>query len=1182
MLLRHKTEFIPKGQNIVGGLSLSALLFYLVIIAAPALAQESRATIVGRVTDSSGAVVPGATVTATNQQTNVAVHTVSNAVGDYLIPALNPGTYNVSVALAGFKTSERDNIQLRILDRIRLDFTLEPGAVTQTIEVQGKTPLLETASTNVGQVISNTDILEIPMAHGSVRELFMLVAGMTVSAADSDQMMNLDPSRPAESSGMSFNGSPLGTTEMMLDGVPDTQAVNSDFGESEADQPPFDSLQEVKLETTYDASMGHTSGSDVNMVLKSGTNRLHGTGYFFYRNPALDSNSFFSNMAGLPKLHPIYQRGGFNIGGPIIIPKIYNGTNRTFFSYSYEAMNDDAATYPLVTTVPTQAERQGDFSALLTVGPQYQIYDPNTIAAAPGGLFSRKPLAGNIVPPSRISPIATNIESFWPMPNVPGTVDGEENYSVSNRQPNKYQNHLVRFDHAISDKQHLYGHVTRYFKKEGPYRNYFPVASGNVAKINPWNAALDDTFTFSPHWVLDLRYGLERFPLVENPVSTGFNMASLGFPQTLMNQIAYRDPTSVTFPRTDVSGLQTQQGETPWNEPDESQSWFADLYHPVGNHELKFGVDNRNYLQNAYSPTDGTPHFVFGTAYTNGPLNTSASSPDGVGQGMAALLLGEPSGGDIMISDSYADKSAEYGAYIQDNWRVVPKLTVTMGLRYEYYSPITERYNRSVRGFDPEATLPIGYQVEANYAANPISEIPAGQFPVTGGVLFAGVGGQPRTLYPADTHDFMPRVGFAYHPLKNTVMRAGYGIYVLDNGVISGFGPNQMGYSQTTNIIPTVNNGLSYIANLSNPFPNGIALPPGNTLGPMTNVGLSNSYFDEGIRTPYMQRWNWTMQQVLPGGISLQVGYAGSRSVHLRIPDSTDGLPDKYLSTLPVRDQATINTLSAAVPNPFYPLLPGTSLSSSTVGVSQLLQPFPQFTSLSTSSSQGYSTYNSLQALVERRMANGFSVSFTYTRSKEMDAITYNNVADPVPYRSISVNDRPNHIGLTLVYELPFGTGKALLANSPSPLRGVVGGWQASFLVNQWSGTPLSFGDMIFNGNIKNIPLPASQRTVQRWFNTSAGFVTDPSQQLADNLFRGPTYLSGVRCDGINTTDISLARRIPLRGDKKLEIRMEALNAFNHPNFGAPDTGVTDSTFGMVSSEISFTRIVQFGLIFTF
>ena len=1160
--------------------TVSVLFPYLVMLAPPAPGQESRANIVGRVTDSSGAVVPNATVTATNQGTNVAVHAVSNDDGNYQVLSLNPGIYRITTAMTGFKTFERENIELRVGDRIGVDIALETGSVSEKMVVSAETPLLETSSTDQGQIISSKDIGELPIAHGSVRELFFLAGGVALAGGGNTTALKFqDPSRPASSSWLTFNGSPTGSTEFTLDGVPNTQTSNSDFGSGQSNQPPADALQEVRLETAFNSGVGHTSGSQISMVIKSGTNTLHGTMYLFYRNPTLNANSFLGNMAGLPRLDFAYERGGFHVTGPVWIPKLYKGKNRTFFSYTYEIMNDYSQGFPLITTVPTPAQQTGDFSALLKIGPQYQIYDPTTTAAAANGRFSREPFPGNIIPSSRLDPVAQKIQTYWPKPNLPGLADGTNNFSTATPDPNLYQNHIVRIDHELSDKQKVYGHLTKYYKTEGPYRDYFENdATGQFAIIKPVNVAFDDTYIFGPRLVMDLRYGFQRYPISGTPKSTGFDLSKLGFPQALVNQVAYRNPLAVTFPRIDVTGVQTLNGENPTFTGDDIHSFFADFNRPIGNHALKFGVDGRVYRKNAYAYTDGTPHFGFSTGFTNGPIDNSPASPGGIGQAYAAFLLGTPTSGDVIINDSYALKSSEYGAYLQDNWRVSPKLTVTLGLRYEYNGPMSERFDRTTRGFDPTAVLPITAQAQANYAAKPIPELPVGQFNAKGGVVFAGVDGQPHNLFPAETLNFMPRVGFAYTLSKSTAIRAGYGIYYLDNGIVSRVGPYQLGYSQTTTLIPTNNNGVSISATLQNPFPTGILTPTGKSAGPMTNAGQALSFFDTGLQTPYMQRWNWTLQQILPGRLSLQLGYAGSRSTDLRIAKNYDALPDQYLSTLPVRDQATINRLTSQVANPFYPMLPGTGFSGTTVSVAQLLLPFPQFTSMTSTTSQGYSWYHSMQAVVERRFANGISGKLTYTFSKQMDAITYLNPGDPAPYRTISGNDRPHHVGISALYDLPFGKGRLLLSQSPTPVRQIVGGWQLGGVVHIWSGTPLSFGDIIFNGDIKNIALPSDQQTVQRWFNTGAGFVTATAQQLANHLFQGPLYYSGIRAGGVNTTDLSVLRYIRLRENMKVQIRAEALNVFNHPNFAPPITTVTSSTFGTVNTESTFTRILQFGI----
>jgi hypothetical protein len=1158
----------------------AAWLFSLVTFTAPMAAQESRGSIVGRVTDSSGAVMSRATVTAINQSTGVEVRAVSNAEGNYEILFLNPGLYTVSVEAAGFRTVQRKNVEVRISDRIGLDFTVEPGSVTEKIEVTAETPLLETATASEGQVFSNRSIDELPIPHGSVRALFFAAAGVGLAGGGNTTAMKFqDPSRPASSSWLTFNGSPTGSTEFTLDGVPNTQTSNSDFGIGISNQPPGDAIQEVRLETAFDASVGHTSGSRITMVLKSGANNLHGTAYFFYRNPALNANSFLSNMTGQAPTLFSYERGGFSLNGPVWAPRIYNGRNRTFFSYTYEIMNDFTQGYPLYSSVPPLDQRTGDFSALLRLGRQYQIYDPASTAII-GGTYTRQPIPGNIIPGNRIDPIASKIVNYWPKPNATGQADGTNNYSATTPSPNLFQNHLMRFDHTISSKQRVYGHYTQYFKKEGPYRDYFEnLATGQMAKIQPFNVAVDDTYLLGPHFVVDVRYGFQRFQIASNPKSTGFDLSTLGFSQSLVDQLAYRMPLQRTFPRIDVSGVQSLQTETPNFTADDIHSLFVDFHRPVGNHALRFGAEGRVYRKNAATFPDATLHYTFSTSYTVA-TDGSASAPSGVGQGMAAFLLGQPTGGTINISDTYSIKSSMYGAYLQDDWRIFPKLLLTLGLRYEYAGPMSERFNRSTRGFDPSATLPITARVEANYAASPVPELPTAQFRARGGLLFAGDGGQPHTLYPPQKRDFMPRIGFSSNPFRNTVIRGGYGIFFLDNGVVSRLGPYQLGYSQTTNILPTLDNARTFVANLGNPFPSGIKKPTGNSLGAMTYAGLTVNFFDTGLRTPYMQRWTWFVQQLMPGRFSLKVGYAGSRSTGLRITKNYNGLPNHYLSTLPVRDQVNINRLAARVSNPFYPILPDTStnLIGQTAPVSQLLLPFPQFTGVTTTSSQGYSWYHSMQVFADRRFAKGLSLQGSYTFSKQMDAITYLNAGDDMPYRTISGHDRPHRVGVTAIYELPFGRGRAMLANAPAALRQVVSGWQVAFVFMRWSGSPLSFGDIIFKGDIKDVPLPSSQRSVLRWFNTGAGFVTASNQQLASHLFLGPLYYSGIRADGSANWDSSLLRYIRIRENVRVQIRAEALNACNHPSFAPPNTSVTSAAFGAVNTENKLPRIFQFAV----
>jgi hypothetical protein len=746
--------------------------------------------------------------------------------------------------------------------------------------------------------------------------------------------------------------------------------------------------------------------------------------------------------------------------------------------------------------------------------------------------------------------------------------------------PNKYQDHILRIDHYISDKQRIYGRFSRFYHKEGKYNDFLGnEATGAYFGAQPSNFVLDDIYTVNPSTVINVRYGFQRHPVRFTAPSQGFDLAKLGFPKNLIDALAFRPEMARVLPVVNISSIQALSTTVAQTISDDIHSLFVDVNRPVRSHSLKFGTDIRIYHRNNFRPGNATPGFGFDTTWTNGPLDNSPAAPGGVGQAMAAFLLGRPSSAVVDYNDSYASQSTYYAGYLQDDWRANARLTITLGLRYEYDGPLTERFNRTVRGFDPSAVLPISQQVEASYSANPMPLLPANQFLVRGGLLFAGTSGQPRTLWQPDPKNVAPRIGFSYNPLKNTVLRGGYGIYFVPTGVPAQTVPIQTGFNQSTSMVPTLDGGQTFIADLTNPFPNGILAPRGNRDGLMTYVGRAITFVDTNIRSAYNQRWDLHVQQLLPGQFLLDVGYAGSRATKLWIPQALSGIPSQDLSHQPYRDQPLINSLSALVPNPFYPLLPGTSLASQVVSAGSLLCPHPQFAcGVSMMTDTGFSWYHSLTARAERRFADGFTYMLSYTWSKLMEATSYANWDDVQPYRAISANDRTHHISMSGIYELPFGKGRTLpLTAWPAPLRVLASGWQASAIFQFWSGQPLGFGNVIFNGDIKNIPLSASQRSVYEWFNINAGFDRASADQLLYNYRTAPLYYSGVRSGIMNNWDISLVKYTNLTEKVKLQFRAEALNAFNHPSFAAPNTSVTSSIFGQVTSEINLQRILQFG-----
>ena len=392
--------------------------------------------------------------------------------------------------------------------------------------------------------------------------------------------------------------------------------------------------------------------------------------------------------------------------------------------------------------------------------------------------------------------------------------------------------------------------------------------------------------------------------------------------------------------------------------------------------------------------------------------------------------------------------------------------------------------------------------------------------------------------------------------------------------------------------MPTLDNGVSFVATLANPFPSGLLAPVGNTQGLATFLGNSISAFNKNPHTPYNQRWSFGVQRQLPANLVADVSYVGSRGTRLLSPgwssqsssisgQQFDGIPNQYLSPLLVRDQATINRLTQTVTNPFYPLLPGTSLASPTVGLSQLLLPYPQFTGVSIVSNAGFNWYHSLQTQVRRRMAKGFTIMGSWTWSKDMEAIQFLNAGDARPNRVISPNDRTNRFVVNGIYELPFGPGRPFASGGSGLTGRIIGGWQVEAVFQHQTGDPLGFGNFIFNGDPNSIALPISQRTPSRWFNT-AGFDRATADQLANNVIYESLRFSGIRADGLTYLDLSVVKKTKIAERFSLDIRAEAFNSLNHTVFLDPTTTPTSAAFGQVTTSMNYPRTIQFGTVLRF
>jgi len=1143
-----------------------------VFVTLPLWAQESRGTIHGIVSDPSGALIPGAEVKVKNVDMGTVATATTNEAGQYEVPYLLPGIYDVTVQAQGFKAAVRRGIQLRVADRLELDFALELGEVTQSVVVTAETPLLDTSNANLGMVLYTQQVRDLPVVGGNPFYLARLTPGVWSTGG----RYAGNPMDQGAGTKLVVDGT-YNTSEALLDGAPNVAQRNTVVS------PPQDLVQEFKIQTlAYDASIGHTAGALTSVSIKAGANKLHGTGYF--NESRWRAVPWFTNRWIYdPSTGPItkekkesalqgwrHRRGGFTVTGPVYLPRVYDGRNRTFFSFGFEKLYIMRNLHGIY-TVPTPEERKGDFSALLSAGSVYQIYDPFTTVPSPTkkGRFQRQPFPGNIIPTSRLDPIALKILGYYPEPNQAGTIDGRNNYFRTRDIKRWNRTTIFRVDHNVSDKQRLF---IRWDNSQHDNRSdTLPTeATRTILDRTGWGLVFDDVYTISPQTIVNLRYGLTY----QNPYNCrgtqGFDLTTLGFSQSLVQEIVSKaDAAGLTFPYIYIdNGRYTRIGDTGGsNVSAYYQTLAGNLTKMVDTHSLKFGGEFRLMRENGYNFGNVAPRFNFSSTYTRGPLDNSPAAR--VGQGLASMLLGIPSGGRVNVNASRAEQSTFWGFYIHDDWRLTRKLNLNLGVRWEYEGPTTERFNRSIRMFDFTVESPIAEVARANYAKNPLPELPVEQFRLMGGLRFAGADGQPRALWNGDKNNFEPRFGLAYKLTDKTVLRAGYGIF-MDMVGIDRQDVNQGGFSQATNIIPSLDNGQTYRATLANPFPDGIESPPGAGQGLLTYLGRGVSFFNPNMLNPYMQRWSLTVQQELPAQIVMGVSYVGNRGTKLNISRQFAPVPGEYLSTLSERDQDTIDYLSQKVPNPFYgmPEFAGTSLAAKTISRSQLLKPYPQFTSISARMPYGYSWYHSLQTLVERRMRKGLMFQLSWTYSKFMNATSYLNACDPRPEEVISEYDRRHRFVLNGIYELPFGRGRRFGTKWNPWLDAILGGWQLQGWFEGQTGSPLGFGNAVFRGDLHDIPIhPVSARKAERWFNIDAGFERDPKKQLASNLRRFNSRFSGIRGDGINNFDLSMFKRFRVKERVRIEYRLEAFNALNHVQFGNPNTGPTNTTFGQVTGE---------------
>jgi Carboxypeptidase regulatory-like domain/TonB dependent receptor len=1156
----------------------AALVLLLLTLAAPLAAQQFSGTIQGIVVDTSGALVPGATVAVIAAETNDARTIATDANGRYVVPQLKPGFYRITVAKDGFKSATLENVKLDVQQMRSVDVTLDVGPAIESVTVVGRPAVVETTSSTISQTIENKRLVDLPLNGRNPFSLAVLAPGVV----------------PAAGSSPFISGGRNATSEVTIDGVSNVNAENNVSILDLNYTPSVDAVQELSVQTNaVSAEFGRLGGGVINLVTKSGTNTFRGTGFGFFRNSSLDSTNFFTSRAGQQGGNFKRHQFGGNVGGPVKLPR-YDGKDRTFFFLNYEGLRQESASVATF-SVPLVEWRAGDFSNLRAAsGQPIIIYDPATTRLDPAnpGQFIRDPFPGNRIPADRLSPVGLALASYWPLPNVEplNAFTQSNNYTLAGASPNDNDRVDSRVDHVFNDRWRAFVRYSYSNDRSYPFNSFGNPASsagGDGPTFTGTNSlSIDHSITLGPTLIVNLRYGLNRRHLDRAPLSAGFDLARLGLPPNVV-----ATAQAAEFPRIDVQGFQPL-----------GQNTFTDLViapttHQVNvgvtrvwsTHTFKMGMDYRKFLLNFLQLFFPSGQYGFNNAQwtQRNPNVTSATE----GSALASMLLGIPNTGQMSHNPTPASASSYWAWYLQDDWKVTRKLTVNLGLRYELDVPRTERFNR-LSYFDLAAPSPIAGIVPPNSFFNPAD--------LRGALVFADA--ERRRQVPTDLNNFGPRIGFAFNVTDRTSIRSAYGIYYMPSHVQAAGhsgSSGMMGFNSQSTMIVSLD-GRVPLRTIDNPFPDGFNLPPGNSQGAATFMGLNIGGGNGGVfttnATPFMQQWNLSIQRELPGNVIAEAAYIGSKGTKLLIGESglAFGQVDpQYLGLgTALQDQ---------VPNPFVGIItnPSSPLRFETVQRARLLRPFPQYDGVTAFRVPGAeSIYHALTLRLDKRYANRVSLLSAYTWGKLIDDASttvgflgpagaqqdaYNRAAD----RSISSQDIAHRFVTSVVYDLPSPRNPpqgGLWSRAGHWLRD---GWQVNAIATFQSGYPLIVTQAVNNTNLfspsqrptwtgadPNLSGGASaskDARLQQWFDTSVFGVT-PAFQFGNT----PRVMSNLRADGVKNVDLSIFKNNYVRGRKwNAQLRVEVFNAFNRVQFAAPNTQVGNSNFGVVSAQANGARQIQ-------